>query len=529
MDNALNTLKQYPLWTGCKIPDKTPLNPHTGGNAQSNNPQTFGTFAQVEAAKARFGWTHIGFGFVPEVVEIMGIDIDKCVDEDGTIEPWAMEIIKRIDSYAEFSPSGQGVHILCYGVLPKNIGANDAPETCEMYDHGRWFTVTGDHVPGTPATIKRRGRQVLDLHADMEKRIEQHKRAQRPQPKPVATAVSTGRQEKYGQAAFESELATLASTGEGARNEQLFKSTAALRELANAGALDWATVEPALYDTALAIGLGEIETIKTIESAKKRVNGTVRDIPPLDSVRTDAHFQPSPQQDGPTQQRVEPALSEKNFWLSVEEITKKFFPREETGDAEVLAALYQRRIVYDHAEKKWYLWNGNHWVEDKKKRVITFLSSKVAAQYLHAAAEIKGRADNEADKAIAEEETKRLQKRASSLRFKTRIKNVLELASSVDTLALSGDEWETDPNLLAVENGIIDLKTGKFRPGQPEGYIRTFAPVEWKGLDAPAPRFEQFLQEIFAGDSELIRFVQRLLGHALLGQVYEHVLPIFWG
>ncbi|GAB4446314.1 MAG: hypothetical protein Kow0031_28980 [Anaerolineae bacterium] len=73
------------------------------------------------------------------------------------------------------------------------------------------------------------------------------------------------------------------------------------------------------------------------------------------------------------------------------------------------------------------------------------------------------------------------------------------------------------------------MATGSFRPGRPADYIRVAAPVLWAGLDAPAPRWEQFLQEIFAGDVELINFIQRLLGYAITGQVTEHILPIFWG
>jgi hypothetical protein len=84
----------------------------------------------------------LGDGFV-------GVDIDKCVT-DGTIDDDAQAIIAAIDSYTEFSPSGSGVHILMHGVLPQGRRRTGR---YELYDSARYFTVTGNHVSGTPTTL----------------------------------------------------------------------------------------------------------------------------------------------------------------------------------------------------------------------------------------------------------------------------------------------------------------------------------------------------------------------------------------
>ena len=83
--------------------------------------------------------------------------------------------------------------------------------------------------------------------------------------------------------------------------------------------------------------------------------------------------------------------------------------------------------------------------------------------------------------------------------------------------------------LLGCSNGVIDLTSGEHRPGRPTDYIKTFAPTPWLGLDAPAPLWAQFLAEIFAGDQELISYIQRLLGYGITGKTTEHILPIFYG
>jgi len=81
---------------------------------------------------------------------------------------------------------------------------------------------------------------------------------------------------------------------------------------------------------------------------------------------------------------------------------------------------------------------------------------------------------------------------------------------------------------------VIDLRTGTLRLGQPEDHLHTVIPTEWKGLDEPAPRFQQFLHEIFgdraeAEREELITFLQRALGYGITGNVNERIFLMLLG
>ena len=69
---------------------------------------------------------------------------------DGIPEPW--EIIQSIGSYAELSPSGTGVKIFARGKLPK--GGRKKVGDFETYDSGRYFTVTGHRLDGSPADVQ---------------------------------------------------------------------------------------------------------------------------------------------------------------------------------------------------------------------------------------------------------------------------------------------------------------------------------------------------------------------------------------
>lgn len=194
----------------------------------------------------------------------------------------------------------------------------------------------------------------------------------------------------------------------------------------------------------------------------------------------------------------------------------------EIGDAKLFSAMYGKRLVFDRSDKTWNTWDGHHWAEDRKGMVVNLVADKVAAQYLHAAA-YKRQAGGD------DELVNDLIRHGKALRFKNRINNVLALATSNPMFALVGDEWDRDPWVLPVANGVVDLRTGELRPGDPDDYIRTFAPTAWGGLETPAPRWRQFLQEVFDGDEELIAFVQRLYGYGVTGLSVEHVFPVLHG
>jgi putative DNA primase/helicase len=129
---------------------KVPYSVH-GGRASSTNPKTWAPFDEAVAVSARYD----GIGFVfTEDDPFAGIDIDKCRNaETGEIEPWAWKIVAAFDSYTEVSPSGTGLHVFVKATLP---GPNNRKGPLEMYESGRYFTLTGEHLSGTPTKIHER-------------------------------------------------------------------------------------------------------------------------------------------------------------------------------------------------------------------------------------------------------------------------------------------------------------------------------------------------------------------------------------
>ena len=96
---------------------------------------------------------------------LVGADLDHCRDpETGTIEPWALRIVEHLDSYTEITPSGTGLRIFIHGKLPSGGRKRG---NVEMYDSGRYLTVTGWHLEGTPDDIKDRQAKIEAVHAEV--------------------------------------------------------------------------------------------------------------------------------------------------------------------------------------------------------------------------------------------------------------------------------------------------------------------------------------------------------------------------
>jgi len=145
---------------------KVPYNARTGYKASSTNTKTWSSYEQavqaIENARNVSGKPYDGIGYVFNR-DVTGVDLDHCADEQGLPNAWAQGILDRLNSYTELSPSGRGFHIFVHGPLPVSV---KRPEI-EMYDSGRYFTITGKHLEGTPDAIEDRQEQVLALHAEI--------------------------------------------------------------------------------------------------------------------------------------------------------------------------------------------------------------------------------------------------------------------------------------------------------------------------------------------------------------------------
>ena len=152
--------KELPFWICWRFESdkdgkmkKIPIDPKTGKPAKSNDSSTWSDYQTAVDAAAKYGCTGIGFVFA-ENCGFVGIDVDHCYDmKTGNFNETAAAILNRQKTYAEFSPSGTGIHVWFKGTKPSAASRN-AETGVEMYDHGRYFTVTENALEGASENIE---------------------------------------------------------------------------------------------------------------------------------------------------------------------------------------------------------------------------------------------------------------------------------------------------------------------------------------------------------------------------------------
>jgi putative DNA primase/helicase len=156
---ALRDRKQWLVWKfesqpGDKKPRKVPYYAggarRTGEQGSDDDRASLVTYDTAIASASLGRYSGIGFAFLPGD-GLIGIDLDKVIDEDGVMVDRAREIIKACGSYTEYSPSKRGVHIFVAGETD-TFKNNEVG--IEVFCGRQFFTFTGEQMTGTPEEIK---------------------------------------------------------------------------------------------------------------------------------------------------------------------------------------------------------------------------------------------------------------------------------------------------------------------------------------------------------------------------------------
>lgn len=84
------------------------------------------------------------------------------------------------------------------------------------------------------------------------------------------------------------------------------------------------------------------------------------------------------------------------------------------------------------------------------------------------------------------------------------------------------------PNLVAVQNGEVNLETMELMPSSPSHFLTHYLDVPWKGWQ-PCPVFSAFLNHIAGGDHELIQRVLEVVGFLLVSDNRAKRFTVFQG
>jgi P4 family phage/plasmid primase-like protien len=191
-------------------------------------------------------------------------------------------------------------------------------------------------------------------------------------------------------------------------------------------------------------------------------------------------------------------------------------PPTDLGNARRLVTEHGADLRYAPQLGAWLVWDGARWAEDvtgeaprRAKAVVDRLICAAAG------------ADTPKAQRKAIDHWMRSQHAA-------RLAAMVAVAATEPGVPITIDRLDADPWLLNVANGTLDLRTGTLRPHDRTDLITKASPVPFDPA-ATAPRWERFLNDVFAGDAEVIAFVARLVGWSITGDVSEQRLPIAYG
>lgn len=196
------------------------------------------------------------------------------------------------------------------------------------------------------------------------------------------------------------------------------------------------------------------------------------------------------------------------------------YPRTDLGNADYFCDLFGDILRFDQSRKRWLIWRGHRWEPDELKRAEEAAQTAARYRFMEAIRMPVGQSTtnspNPASK--AREEAIRWAAQSES-RF--RIESVLTLAQKKSLISVqTAHGWDSDPWLLGVKNGVVDLRTGKLRPGDKDDKITKQAGIPYVA-GAKCPRWERFLQEILNEDQELVTFLRRAFGYTITGDLRE--------
>ena len=168
------------------------------------------------------------------------------------------------------------------------------------------------------------------------------------------------------------------------------------------------------------------------------------------------------------------------------------------------------KAVYVIEPKQWMIWNGCFWEADLCNNI-----QNLAYQFVQ-----------DVKLTLSEKGSINDARELSSFESLNRLQNISAFAST--RLSISASLFDADPMILATRTDWVNLETGTAHAPDPKILISKASNINF-GMAATCPRFEQFVDDIFEGNSELISFVRRAIGYSLTGSTSEQCLFIMIG
>lgn len=479
-ENIPEELKELSQWVCHR--NKMPFNPVTGAPAKAGISKTWARFKDAVTAYDKRGYDGIGFEFNNNGV--VGIDLDHVISENGTLTTEAMEIVTILGSYAEYSPSGKGLHIFVKGDIPVD---GRKKGFIEMYKSKRYFTVTGNAY-GELKPINDRTEQVMQIF-------------------------------------------NIYFSGSKSENSA---SKAGTHYTCNSIAKDYLSIGLSKDAVFKALWDGEYQSEKCISESEKDF-ALMGKLLYWCSGNADAAieaFKASPYTTGKDskhtnklertdylQRTAMKAMQDLTSTAAVDDeqyLRQQEFSLDDMGNARRLVAMCGNSIRYSYNKNNWYCWDGKVWQEDFTGAINRLADKTVEDMY------------SEAIKLTDQDKRDKLLKHAAKTRSITGRKAMIEGAKHIDGIPVIPTDFDKDVWLINLQNGVLDLKSGKLHPHSPDFMMSQISNASFNP-NAKCPRWMDYLDKVTDSNEELIKYMQKAVGYSLTGNTGEECLFILYG
>lgn len=481
---------------------KIPYNANNGYKAKSNDESTWSDFQTALDAVSTFDMSGLGFFFKPPY---FGIDIDNAEGEverykTGDVEENIIyEFIESMKSYAEYSQSGTGIHIIARGKLP---GGRRRKGDVEMYQEGRFFVMTGhsaskytDVIESDPKNIKR----LYDRYVG-DKKIIQFK-----EENPLMNTVDLPIEEIIQRAESSSQGARFKVFMEG--GWEAFYSSQSEADMAFANDLafwtgrDYEKMDEIFRASAM---------IRTKYDQKRGATTYGEGLLNKAIADTNAVYNPK-------------RKSDFRIFIKDQEQPKekKYYSYDDTGNADRFNDIYGTLVKYSYIDKAWYYYDGKVWLQDNTGEVRKMVDTTVEIMGKEPLS-VPENADDETREALEKAKEKHV-KRSRSNAGKNAMMDELK-----HRLSVLPEEFDKDKSLFNTQSGFLSLSDGLLHEHEINKMFTRVSNVEYtESVDCPM--WEEFINQIFNNDKELINYIQKCVGYSLTGSTREQCMFILYG
>lgn len=482
-------LKKLPNWVNC-YKDKIPRDPKTGNAAKTSDPSTWGTFEQAAEAVAAHGVPYIGFVFDGKS-GYFGVDLDNCIDNIDFCD----EFVETLQSYAEMSQSGRGLHIICKGVLPSGARRRGG---VEMYSTGRYFICTGNIYNEKYTEVKNCTEQIKILHS---KYLPSNSTGVVHEASAGGLGLDDTEVIDKARASKGGELFSLLYSGSwsGIYSSQSEADLALCNQLAFWTGRDYAQMDRLFRSSGLYRDKWD----------KKRGTETYGSITIGKAIAScGAVYEPRNdfRQDGDT-----------SLAMAVFKAPERKYDATDTGNARRLYDRYGNIMRYSYNRKKWYFWDGKKWQIDDSGEV-----KKLADNICE---DLKREAFLQEDEDMQQQMLKFAHKTAASKAKEAMIKECQHL----DGIPATPDEFDSYPDFLNCQNGVINLRNGELMQHDASLMMSRMCLSEYDTRHSPPTMWLKFLDDVTAGNKDLQEYIQRCVGYSISGSTREQCAYFLYG